>query len=597
MRPHRTLTKVLIANRGEIAVRVARACADAQLTSVAVYSDPDADAMHVHLADEAFALDGTSAAETYLDIGGLLEIARRSGADAVHPGYGFLSENADFAEAVIEAGLTWIGPSPAAIRALGDKVSARRIAVNAGAPLVPGTDGPAEDAAQVRAFAEEHGLPVAIKAAFGGGGRGMKIVRRMEEVESAFDSAVREAVAAFGRGECFVERFLEKPRHVEAQVLADTHGTVVVVGTRDCSLQRRNQKLVEEAPAPFLTQEQLDRIHASAKAICREAGYTGAGTVEYLVAPDGLISFLEVNTRLQVEHPVTEETTGVDLVREQFRIAAGERLSLSEDPAPRGHALEFRLNAEDPALGFLPTPGTVEAFEAPTGAGIRVDTGVRSGSTVPAEYDSLLAKLIVWGEDRQQAIRRARTALDELVIRGLPTVVPFHQAVLDHPDFTSQDELGVHTTWIESAFAADLEASPYLAAAATGAERTEMTVTVDGRAVSLGLPAALVRALRRGGSGGDAVGGDSHGAPGTDGGPGLAPEGERAGVVPAPMNGTVVTWLVEDGAEVAAGEDLVVLEAMKMETAVPAPAAGVFSRAGLTPGDPVERGQELGRLD
>ncbi|GAA1661053.1 acetyl-/propionyl-CoA carboxylase subunit alpha [Citricoccus zhacaiensis] len=591
MSPHRTLTKVLIANRGEIAVRVARACTDAGLTSVAVYSDPDADAMHVHLADEAYALEGTSAAETYLDIGRLLEIARRSGADAVHPGYGFLSENADFAEAVMEAGLTWIGPSPAAIRALGDKVSARKIAINAGAPLVPGTDGPAEDAAQVRAFAEEHGLPVAIKAAFGGGGRGMKIVHRMEEVESAFDSAVREAVAAFGRGECFVERFLEKPRHVEAQVLADTHGTVVVVGTRDCSLQRRNQKLVEEAPAPFLTTEQLERIHASAKAICREAGYTGAGTVEYLVAPDGLISFLEVNTRLQVEHPVTEETTGVDLVREQFRIAAGERLSLSEDPAPRGHALEFRLNAEDPALGFLPSPGTVEAFEAPTGAGVRVDTGVRSGSTVPAEYDSLLAKLIVWGEDRQQAIRRARMALGELAIRGLPTVVPFHQAVLDHPDFTSQDGLGVHTTWIESAFAADLEASPYLAAATPGAERTEMTVTVDGKAVSLGLPAELVRALRSGGRGGS---GDTAGS---DGGPGLVPEGKRAGVVPAPMNGTVVTWLVEDGAEVAAGEDLVVLEAMKMETAVPAPAAGVFTRAGLKPGNPVKRGQELGRLD
>ncbi|WP_313815245.1 biotin carboxylase N-terminal domain-containing protein [Citricoccus sp.] len=592
MSPHATLTKVLIANRGEIAVRVARACTDAGLTSVAVYSDPDADALHVHLADEAYALEGTSAADTYLDIGRLLEIARRSGADAVHPGYGFLSENADFAEAVMEAGLTWIGPSPAAIRALGDKVSARRIAVAAGAPLVPGTDGPAEDAAQVRAFAEEHGLPVAIKAAFGGGGRGLKIVRRMEEVESAFDSAVREAVAAFGRGECFVERFLEKPRHVEAQVLADTHGTVVVAGTRDCSLQRRNQKLVEEAPAPFLTTEQLERIHASAKAICREAGYTGAGTVEYLVAPDGLISFLEVNTRLQVEHPVTEATTGVDLVREQFRIAAGERLSLSEDPAPRGHALEFRLNAEDPALGFLPCPGTVEAFEAPTGAGIRVDTGVRSGSTVPAEYDSLLAKLIVWGEDRQQALRRARTALRELAVRGLPTVVPFHQAVLDHPDFTSQDSLGVHTTWIESTFAAELEASPYLAAAAPGAERTEMTVTVDGKAVSLGLPAELVRALRSGGN--SSGNGD---ATGTDGGPGPAPSGERAGVVPAPMNGTVVTWLVEDGAEVAAGEDLVVLEAMKMETAVPAPAAGVFARAGLTPGDPVERGQELGRLD
>ncbi|MEO9248709.1 biotin carboxylase N-terminal domain-containing protein [Citricoccus nitrophenolicus] len=587
------MRKVLIANRGEIAVRVARACRDAQLASVAVYADPDADALHVRQADEAYALGGTAAAETYLDIATLLDVARSSGADAVHPGYGFLSENADFAQAVIEAGLTWIGPSPEAIRSLGDKVSARRIAVAAGAPLVPGTDGPAKDAAAVRAFAEEHGLPVAIKAAFGGGGRGMKIVHRMEDVESAFDSAVREAVAAFGRGECFVERFLEKPRHVEAQVLADTHGTVVVVGTRDCSLQRRNQKLVEEAPAPFLSQEQRERIHASAKAICREAGYTGAGTVEYLVAPDGLISFLEVNTRLQVEHPVTEETTGVDLVREQFRIAAGERLSLTADPAPRGHAIEFRLNAEDPALGFLPSPGTVEAFEAPTGAGVRVDTGVRSGSTVPGEYDSLLAKLIVWGEDRQQAVRRSRAALRELTILGLPTVVPFHQAVLDQEDFTSPDGLGVHTTWIESAFAPDLEASPYLAAAAPGAERTELTVTVDGRAVSLGLPADLVRALR---SGGGASGAGGRGESGPDGGGAPAAAGAGAGVVTAPMNGTVVKWLVDDGAEVAAGQDLVVLEAMKMETAVPSPAAGVFTRGDLEAGDQVSRGQELGTL-
>jgi acetyl-CoA/propionyl-CoA carboxylase, biotin carboxylase, biotin carboxyl carrier protein len=595
--PSGPLTKVLIANRGEIAVRVARACTDAGVASVAVYSDPDADALHVRRADEAYALDGTSAADTYLDIGKLLDIARRAGADAVHPGYGFLSENADFAQAVIDAGLVWIGPSPEAIRALGDKVSARKIAVAAGAPLVPGTDGPAADAAQVRAFAEEHGLPVAIKAAFGGGGRGLKIVHRMQDVESAFESAVREAVAAFGRGECFVERFLEKPRHVEAQVLADTHGTVVVVGTRDCSLQRRNQKLVEEAPAPFLTDEQRERIHASARAICREAGYTGAGTVEYLVAPDGLVSFLEVNTRLQVEHPVTEATTGVDLVREQFRIAAGEPLSLTEDPGPRGHAIEFRLNAEDPALGFLPSPGTVEAFEAPTGAGVRVDTGVRSGSVVPGEYDSLLAKLIVWGEDRQQAIRRSRVALDELSIRGLPTVVPFHRAVLDHPDFTDPERLGVYTTWIESAFAAELETSPYLAAAAPGAARAELTVTVDGKAVSLGLPADLYRALRSGGVGaGGGAGAARDAGPGTpdDAGPGAA--GAGAGVVTAPMNGTVVKWLAEDGAEVAAGQDLVVLEAMKMETAVPSPSAGAFSRSAFASGDRVVRGQELGRL-
>ncbi|QCU77235.1 ATP-grasp domain-containing protein [Citricoccus sp. SGAir0253] len=586
-----TLSKVLIANRGEIAVRVARACADAGLASVAVYSDPDADALHVRRADEAYALHGASAAETYLDIGKLLAVARRSGADAVHPGYGFLSENADFAQAVLDAGLTWIGPSPQAIRDLGDKVSARRIAVAAGAPLVPGTDGPARDAEQVRAFAEEHGLPVAIKAAFGGGGRGLKVVRRMEDIGDGFDSAVREAVAAFGRGECFVERFLDRPRHVEAQVLADAHGTVVVVGTRDCSLQRRHQKLVEEAPAPFLTDAQRELIHASAKAICREAGYTGAGTVEYLVAPDGLVSFLEVNTRLQVEHPVTEETTGVDLVREQFRIAAGERLDLTEDPAPRGHALEFRLNAEDPALGFLPSPGPVEAFEAPTGAGVRVDTGVRSGSVVPGEYDSLLAKLIVWGEDRQQALRRARTALDEIVVRGVPTVVPFHREVLRQEAFTAPDRLGVHTTWIETEFAADLAASPYLAAAAPDAERTELTVTVDGRAVRLGLPADLVRALYGGGGAGVGTGTDA--GAGADG----AGPGERDGVVAAPLSGSVVTWLAEDGAAVTAGQGLVVLEAMKTETTVPAPRDGTFSRGDLRPADPVTRGQELGRLD
>ncbi len=582
-----TLTKVLIANRGEIAVRVARACTDAQLASVAVYSDPDADAMHVRTADEAYALHGTSAAETYLDIGKLLHVARRSGADAVHPGYGFLSENADFAQAVIDAGLAWIGPSPQAIRELGDKVSARQIAVAAGAPLVPGTDGPAAGAAEVRAFAEEHGLPVAIKAAFGGGGRGMKVVRRMEDIEHAFDSAVREAVTAFGRGECFVERFLDRPRHVEAQVLADTHGNVVVVGTRDCSLQRRNQKLVEEAPAPFLTEDQRERIHSSAKEICRRAGYTGAGTVEYLVAPDGLVSFLEVNTRLQVEHPVTEETTGVDLVREQFRIAAGQPLGITEDPAPRGHAIEFRLNAEDPALGFLPSPGPVEVFEAPTGAGIRVDTGVRSGSIVPGEYDSMLAKLIVWGEDRQQAIRRAQAALDELVIRGLPTVVPFHQEVLRQEAFTDPEGLGVYTTWIETEFTADLEASPYLAAAAPGAERTELTVTLDGRAVQLGLPADLVRALRSGG-GGAGVGT----AVAEDAGAGEAPDG----VVAAPMDGSLVKWLAEDGESVAAGQGLVVLEAMKMETTVPARHAGTFSRAELQPADKVGKGQALGRL-
>ncbi|MGJ9403735.1 acetyl/propionyl/methylcrotonyl-CoA carboxylase subunit alpha [Arthrobacter sp. KK5.5] len=583
------MKKVLIANRGEIAVRVARACTDAGLGSVAVYSDPDADSLHVRLADEAFALGGSSSADSYLNIPKILEAASRSGADAVHPGYGFLSENADFAQAVIDAGLSWIGPEPQAIRDLGNKVTARDIAVRAGAPLVPGTDGPVANAAEVRAFAEIHGVPVAIKAAFGGGGRGLKIARRMEDIEDAFESAVREATMAFGRGECFVERFLDKPRHVEAQVLADTHGNVVVVGTRDCSLQRRNQKLVEEAPAPFLSDEQRTRIHESAKAICREAGYTGAGTVEYLVAPDGVISFLEVNTRLQVEHPVTEETAGVDLVREQFRIADGLELSLTEDPVPRGHAIEFRLNAEDPARGFLPSPGTVEAFEAPTGAGIRVDTGVRSGSTVPAEYDSLLAKLIVHGEDRPQALRRARAALDELVIRGLPTVVPFHRAVVRHPAFTAEDALGVHTTWIESGFAEELAASDELAAAAPGAERERITVEIDGKAVQLGLPAKLLAALLGGGIG---VAEGSGTAGGADAGA-ADPDGHA---LASPMNGNLVKWLVEDGTAVDAGTPIAVLEAMKMETTVAAHRAGTVARGAQEPGNAVVRGDNLATI-
>ncbi|WNB88212.1 biotin carboxylase N-terminal domain-containing protein [Glutamicibacter protophormiae] len=583
------MKKVLIANRGEIAVRIARACADEGLTSVAVYSEPDAEAFHVHMADEAYALPGSSSAETYLDIPAVLAVAERSGADAVHPGYGFLSENAEFARAVVAAGLTWIGPAADVIEALGNKVTAREIAVRAGAPLVPGTDGPVADAAEARAFAEEHGLPVALKAAFGGGGRGMRIARELDEVEGAFDAAVREATAAFGRGECFVERFLERPRHVEAQVVADSHGTVTVVGTRDCSLQRRHQKLVEEAPAPFLTDEQRTTLHESARAICREAGYTGAGTVEYLVAPDGLISFLEVNTRLQVEHPVTEQTSGVDLVREQFRVAQGLPLSIPEDPAPRGHAFEFRLNAEDPALGFLPTPGTVEAFEAPTGAGVRVDTGVRSGSVVPAEYDSLLAKLIVWGEDRQQALVRSRAALRELVVRGLPTVVPFHRAVLEEDAFVSGTGLGVHTTWIEDEFTRDLEASPYLAPGA--GQRSTFTLEIDGRAVRVGLPEDLAAALLRGGgtaATGEGRVGAASSSPDTEGGDDAA--------LTAPMNGTVVTWLVADGAQVDAGQPVLVVEAMKMETPVRAHRAGTLTRADVAEGDSVTAGQTLGEI-
>ncbi|MBF0756630.1 ATP-grasp domain-containing protein [Micrococcus aloeverae] len=575
-----------IRDSGEIAVRVARAARDHGIASIAVYSDPDADALHVAVADEAFHLPGASSADTYLKIDAVLDVARRAGADAVHPGYGFLSENADFAQAVIDAGMTWIGPSPDAIRALGDKITARSLAQQAGAPLVPGSDGPVPDAAAARAFADEHGLPIAIKAAFGGGGRGIRVVRELGDVEDAFEATVREAVAAFGRGECFVERFLDRPRHVEAQVLADEHGHVAVLGTRDCSLQRRNQKLVEEAPAPFLTDEQRERIHTSAREICRAAGYTGAGTVEYLVAPDGLISFLEVNTRLQVEHPVTEEVFGVDLVREQFRVAAGEPLSIPEDPTPRGHALEFRLNAEDPAYGFLPVPGPIDAFEAPTGPGVRMDSGVRTGSVVPGEYDSLLAKLIVWGEDRAQAVARARDALAELRIDGVPTVVPFHRAVLEQDAFTSGDRLGVYTTWIESEFAEPLAESPYLGAEVPAGGRTAVTVELDGRAVRLGLPADLYAALLGGGGAGAAAPAGAAGAGKPD----------DDGAVASPVTGTLASWKVEDGAEVAEGDTVAIVEAMKMETPIRAPRAGRIQLLVAETPASVTRGQAIARL-
>ncbi|MFL4479461.1 acetyl/propionyl/methylcrotonyl-CoA carboxylase subunit alpha [Paeniglutamicibacter sp. ORCA_105] len=579
------MKKVLIANRGEIAVRIARACSDASLVSVAVYSDPDADALHVRRADEAWALNGSTGAETYLDMGKILDIAARSGADAVHPGYGFLSENADFAQGVMDAGLTWIGPSPESIRALGNKVTAREIAVRAGAPLVPGTDGPVESGAEVRAFAQEFGLPVAIKAAFGGGGRGIKIVRTFEEIDDAFESAVREATVAFGRGECFVERFLERPRHVEAQVLADTHGNVVVVGTRDCSLQRRNQKLVEEAPAPFLSDEQRASIHSSAKAICREAGYHGAGTVEYLVAPDGLISFLEVNTRLQVEHPITEETTGVDLVAEQFRIAAGQAISLTEDPTPTGHSFEFRLNAEDPARGFLPGPGRITSFEAPTGSGVRVDSGVRTNSVIPSHYDSLMAKLIVTGATRAQALRRAKVALDEMVISGVPSVLPFHRAVVRNTDFTNDGRYGVYTTWIESEFAEELAASPEIAAAEPNAGRETLTIEVDGKAMDIGLPASLVDAIRNGGNGAALEVAADNVAAAAD-----------AATLSAPMNGNLVKWVLDDGAAVAEGDTVAVLEAMKMESTITAHRAGTFTRGTQEPGTAIARGEALGAI-
>jgi acetyl-CoA/propionyl-CoA carboxylase biotin carboxyl carrier protein len=583
------MRKVLIANRGEIAVRIARACDDAQLESVAVYADIDADAMHVAAADEAVSLGGNSPADTYLNIGKLLGVAAESGADAVHPGYGFLSENADFAQAVLDAGLVWIGPTPDAIRQLGNKIRARDIAVRAGAPLVAGSDGPVKSAAEARAFAEEHGLPIAIKAAFGGGGRGLKVVRNMDEIEEAFDSAVREAVAAFGRGECFVERYLDRPRHVEAQVLADTHGNVVVVGTRDCSLQRRHQKLVEEAPAPFLTDEQTRQIYDAAKAVCREAGYSGAGTVEFLVAADGTVAFLEVNTRLQVEHPISEETTGIDLVQEQFRIAAGERLRLTEDPAPRGHSFEFRLNAEDVGRGFLPSPGTIDEFNVPTGPGVRLDTGVRSGSFVPPQFDSLLAKLIVTGADRQQALRRARRALAEISITGVATVLPFHRAVVQAEDFVSETGLGIHTRWIETDFADRIPADPGFSTAAPEGERRTITVEIDGRRLAVGLPADLLDGWARSGQ---ALPGGVRAASESDG-------GMRAGGAPDPgelradMAGTVVKWLVEPGAKVSAGDPVVVLEAMKMETQVAAHRDGTVTGLRAEAGGVVAAGAVL----
>jgi acetyl-CoA/propionyl-CoA carboxylase biotin carboxyl carrier protein len=567
--------KVLIANRGEIAVRVVRACRDAGLASVAVYADADRDALHVTLADEAYALGGETAAETYLRIDKLLDVAARSGADAVHPGYGFLAENADFATAVIDAGLTWIGPSPQAIRALGDKVTARHIAHRAGAPLVPGTPDPVNGPDEVLAFAVDHGLPVAIKAAFGGGGRGLKVARTMDEIPQLLESATREAVAVFGRGECFVERYLDRPRHVEAQVLADQHGNVIVVGTRDCSLQRRHQKLVEEAPAPFLTDEQRARIHASAKAICREAGYHGAGTVEYLVGADGTISFLEVNTRLQVEHPVTEETTGIDLVREQFRIAAGEKLRFDTDPTPRGHAIEFRINGEDPGRNFLPAPGTVTALRLPSGPGVRVDSGIVAGDVVSGNFDSLLAKVIVTGETRTEALERARRALDEMVVEGMATALPFHRLVVRDPAFT-EAPFRVHTGWIETEFQNTIPAFTAPTPAAEPAARETIVVEVGGKRLEVTVPAGY--AAGAAGAPGSAAGSASRrparraGRRGTAGG-----SGGTGDALTSPMQGTIVKIAVADGDTVAEGDLIVVLEAMKMEQPLHAHRAGVVS--------------------
>ena len=562
------MKKVLIANRGEIAVRIARACTDYGVKSVAVYADSDLGALHARMADEAYGLDGASPIETYLNIKKLLVVAARSGADAVHPGYGFLSESAAFAQAVIDAGLLWIGPSPAAIACLGNKVQARKIALKVGAPLVAGTTEPVKDASEVLAFVKQHGLPVIIKAAFGWGGRGMKIAWRMDEVAELYESAVREAITAFGRGECFVEQFLDCPRHIEAQVLADQHGHVLVLGTRDCSLQRRNQKLVEEAPAPFLSDAQRSRIHQAAHDICTEAGYTSAGTVEFLLSGSGAISFLEVNTRLQVEHTVTEQTTGIDLVLEQLRIADGHALTITETPVPQGHAFEFRINAEDVGRGFLPSPGLITIFAPPSGPGVRLDAGVESLSNVPGTFDSLMAKLIVTGATRQQAIARARRALKEFRIEGVASVLPFHRAVMDHPDFISEKLFKVHTRWIETDFANTLPAAARTETAQDASfYRTAMEI--DGRRVTLGLPVKLLRDLQSMGGGPSAVA------------VGLTEVAEDDSAVSSPIAGTLQSWSVADGSEVHQGDVIAVMEAMKMEMQVTAHLTGYITLQAL----------------
>ncbi|UNZ17616.1 biotin carboxylase N-terminal domain-containing protein [Streptomyces sp. 891-h] len=571
------MRKVLIANRGEIAVRVARACRDAGIASVAVYAEPDRDALHVRVADEAFALGGDTPAASYLDFDKVLKAAADSGADAVHPGYGFLSENADFAQAVIDAGLNWIGPPPQAIRDLGDKVAARHIAQRAGAPLVAGTKDPVSGAEEVVAFAEEHGLPIAIKAAFGGGGRGLKVARTLEEVPELYDSAVREAVAAFGRGECFVERYLDRPRHVETQCLADKHGNVVVVSTRDCSLQRRHQKLVEEAPAPYLTDEQNAELYRASKAILREAGYEGAGTCEFLVGQDGAISFLEVNTRLQVEHPVTEEVTGIDLVREMFRIADGEELGY-DDPPLRGHSFEFRINGEDPGRNFLPAPGTVTTFAPPSGPGVRLDAGVESGSVIGPAWDSLLAKLIVSGSTRQQALQRAARALDEFEVTGMATAIPFHRTVVRDAAFAPEVNgregapFDVHTRWIETEFVNDIKpfAAPGAGEAADEDEaggRETVVVEVGGKRLEVSLPSSLGMPLARAAVEGGARKPRRKAAKKS----GSAASGDA---LASPMQGTIVKVAVEEGQQVEEGELIIVLEAMKMEQPLNAHRAG-----------------------
>ena len=580
------MRKVLIANRGEIAVRVVRACRDAGLGSVAVYAEPDLDALHARLADEAYALGGSTSQETYLDIDKIMKVAVESGADAVHPGYGFLAENAEFARAVAAASLTWIGPPPEAIEALGDKVRARHIALEAGAPLTPGTPDPVRDAGEVLAFAREYGYPVAIKAAFGGGGRGLKVAWREEEVADRYESAVREATAAFGRGECFVERYLDRPRHVETQCLADAHGHVVVISTRDCSLQRRHQKLVEEAPAPFLTAAQTETLYRSSKDILRLAGYVGAGTCEFLVGQDGTISFLEVNTRLQVEHPVSEEVTGIDLVREMFRIAEGEPIGY-DDPPARGHSIEFRINAEDPGRNFLPAPGTITAWNPASGPGVRVDSGYRAGMTVPQVFDSLIAKLIVTGASRAEALARSARALAEFEVGGMPTVLPFHRAVVTDPAFAGEP-LRVHTRWIETEFDAPMPAQD-TAEAVEPAERETVTVEVGGKRLEVVLPADLTVGSRSGSQGAERARGSRRGAQRP------APAGTGNTLV-SPMQGTIIKIAAAEGRRVSAGDVIVVLEAMKMEQPLTAHKDGTVTGLAVEVGQTVSAGASICEL-
>jgi acetyl-CoA/propionyl-CoA carboxylase biotin carboxyl carrier protein len=581
------ISKVLIANRGEIAVRIIRAARDARIGSVAVYADQDRDALHAKLADEAYALGGTTSAETYLVIDKILAVARRSGADAVHPGYGFLAENADFARAVIDAGLIWIGPSPEAIDRLGDKVSARHVAEKVGAPLAPGTLNPVAGADEVLAFVDEHGLPVAIKAAFGGGGRGLKVARTREEVPEMFESATREAIAAFGRGECFVEKYLDKPRHVETQCLADQHGNVVVVSTRDCSLQRRHQKLVEEAPAPFLSEKQLAELYASSKAILKEVGYVGAGTCEFLIGADGTVSFLEVNTRLQVEHPVSEEVTGIDLVREQFRLAEGGVLDYA-DPVITGHSFEFSINGEDAGRNFMPAPGPVHEFKVPGGPGVRVDTGVTAGDVISGSFDSMIAKLIVTGSTRAEALERSRRALDEFEVHGLPTVLPFHRAVVSDPAFAPEGDapFQIYTSWIETEW--DNTVEPWSGESdevIPERKRRAFTVEVDGRRIEVSLPAKLLRA-----NAGDLV---TLGPAPQRKTPQGSASGPSGSAVKAPMQATVVKVAVTEGQKVVKGDQLLVLEAMKMEQSVAAHKDGIVTNISAPVGETVSNGHLL----